>query len=179
MFQKNELIKLHIKECVKNNLYYSSSIQTIIPLREKIIEFHRIFSQKLFRCCFSCFIFLLVLPYLHGKSGFSSCHLWRIFVLAKARLCLNADYERLHYPAQNDNLLRQMLDKHIDLVDRRLLKNETIAHQEKVFSIFEPWVEWICKGKRHKPVELGNLVTSNRPKSVRVRREQNTMKMTV
>jgi hypothetical protein len=48
-----------------------------------------------------------------------------------------------------------MLDKHIDLVDRRLLKGETIPHEEKIFSIFEPWVEWICKGKKHKPVELG------------------------
>jgi hypothetical protein len=48
-----------------------------------------------------------------------------------------------------------MLDKHIDLVDRRLLKEETIPHEEKLFSIFEPWVEWICKGKAHKPVELG------------------------
>jgi len=49
----------------------------------------------------------------------------------------------------------QMLDKHIDLVDRRLLKGEKIPHEEKIFSIFEPWVEWICKGKTHKPVELG------------------------
>ena len=49
----------------------------------------------------------------------------------------------------------QMLDKHIDLVDRRLLKGETIPHEEKIFSIFEPWVEWICKGKAHKPVEIG------------------------
>jgi hypothetical protein len=50
---------------------------------------------------------------------------------------------------------REMLDKHIDLVDRRLVKGEKIPHEEKVFSIFEPWVEWICKGKAHKPVELG------------------------
>ena len=48
-----------------------------------------------------------------------------------------------------------MLDKHIDLVDRRLLKGERIPHAEKIFSIFETWVEWICKGKKHKPVELG------------------------
>jgi hypothetical protein len=50
---------------------------------------------------------------------------------------------------------REMLDKHIDLVDRRLLNDEKIPHEEKIFSIFEPWVEWICKGKAHKPVELG------------------------
>jgi hypothetical protein len=62
----------------------------------------------------------------------------------------------------NENILLKemgyfikMLDKHIDLVDRRLLKGEFIPHEEKIFSIFEPWVEWICKGKAHKPVELG------------------------
>jgi hypothetical protein len=49
----------------------------------------------------------------------------------------------------------EMLDKHIDLVERRLLKGESIPHEEKIFSIFEPWVEWISKGKAHKPVELG------------------------
>ena len=49
----------------------------------------------------------------------------------------------------------EMLDKHIDLVERRLLKGEKIPHEEKLFSIFEPWVEWISKGKIHKPVELG------------------------
>ena len=53
------------------------------------------------------------------------------------------------------NYYHQMLDKHIDLIDRRLMKNEKIPHEEKIFSIFEPWVEWICKGKAHKPVELG------------------------
>ena len=50
---------------------------------------------------------------------------------------------------------RQMLDRHVDLVDRRLLKAEKIPHEEKIFSVFEPWVEWISKGKAHKPVELG------------------------
>lgn len=50
---------------------------------------------------------------------------------------------------------RSMLEKHIDLVERRLLKDEKIPHDEKLFSIFEPWVEWICKGKAYKPVELG------------------------
>jgi hypothetical protein len=50
---------------------------------------------------------------------------------------------------------RKMLDKHIDLVERRLLKGEKIPHEEKIFSVFEPWVEWISKGKAHQPVELG------------------------
>jgi len=48
-----------------------------------------------------------------------------------------------------------LLDKHIDLVNRRLLKGETIPHHEKMFSIFEEYTEWITKGKRHPNVELG------------------------
>ena len=48
------------------------------------------------------------------------------------------------------------LKKHIDLVDRRLLKGETILHQEKVFSVFEDHVEWISKGKAGKAVEFGH-----------------------
>jgi len=58
---------------------------------------------------------------------------------------------------QHLKYFREMLYKHIDLVDRRLLKEEKIPHEEKIFSIFEPWVEWICKGKKHKPVEIGTL----------------------
>ena len=49
-----------------------------------------------------------------------------------------------------------MLEKHIDLVDRRILQGEKIPHSEKVFSIFEPHTEWISKGKMHKSVELGH-----------------------
>jgi hypothetical protein len=47
------------------------------------------------------------------------------------------------------------LNKHIDLVDRRLLKGETIPHEEKMFSIFETYTEWITKGKLRPAVELG------------------------
>lgn len=53
----------------------------------------------------------------------------------------------------------QMLDKHIDLVERRILKGEKIPHQEKVFSIFESDVEWLNKGKLHRSVELGHNVS--------------------
>ncbi len=53
----------------------------------------------------------------------------------------------------------QMLDKHIDLVERRILQGEKIPHSEKVFSIFEEEVEWLSKGKLHKKVELGNALS--------------------
>jgi len=48
-----------------------------------------------------------------------------------------------------------LLDKHIDLVNRRLLKGEEIPHHEKMFSIFEDYTEWITKGKSYPNVELG------------------------
>ena len=45
--------------------------------------------------------------------------------------------------------------RQIDQVDRRVLKGETIPHDEKVFSVFEPHTRWISKGKAGYPVELG------------------------
>jgi IS5 family transposase len=49
----------------------------------------------------------------------------------------------------------QLLLKHIDLVDRRIIKGETIPHEEKMFSIFETYTEWVKKGKSRPSVELG------------------------
>jgi IS5 family transposase len=50
----------------------------------------------------------------------------------------------------------RMLAKHLDLVARRLLHQETIPAHEKVFSLFEPHPEWIQKGKQRPNVELGH-----------------------
>ncbi len=52
----------------------------------------------------------------------------------------------------------EMLEKHIDLVNRRILLGQTIPHSEKIFSIFEPHVEWNSKGKAGASVELGHNV---------------------
>ncbi len=60
-----------------------------------------------------------------------------------------ARWERLAY-------FHRLLDKHLDLVERRLLKEETIPAHEKVFSLFEPHTEWIQKGKQRPNVELGH-----------------------
>lgn len=49
-------------------------------------------------------------------------------------------------------------DKHQDLVHRRIILGETIPHEEKIFSIYEPHTEWISKGKSNKKVELGHAV---------------------
>lgn len=46
-------------------------------------------------------------------------------------------------------------ERQIDQIRRRVLQGETIPHEEKVFSIFQPHTEWISKGKAGVPVELG------------------------
>jgi len=46
-------------------------------------------------------------------------------------------------------------ERQIDQVRRRIILGETIPHAEKVFSIFEPHTEWICKGKAGISQELG------------------------
>ena len=46
-------------------------------------------------------------------------------------------------------------DRQIDQIRHRVLQGETIPHEEKVFSIFEPHTEWNVKGKAGVPVELG------------------------
>jgi transposase, IS5 family len=43
-------------------------------------------------------------------------------------------------------------------IERRLLKGEAIAAEEKVYSIFEEHTEWLTKGKLNKKVELGHLL---------------------
>ena len=45
--------------------------------------------------------------------------------------------------------------RQMDQVERRLLLGETIPHEEKVFSIFEPHTRWVSKCKAGTPVELG------------------------
>jgi len=88
--------------------------------------------------------------------------------LKKARLLLGKiGIEKKDLPLEDeaDLVLHVELDrytdllyKHIDLVDRRLVQEETIPHCEKMFSIFEQYTEWITKGKTNPSVELGKNV---------------------
>ena len=55
-----------------------------------------------------------------------------------------------------------MLNKHRDLVERRVIRGEQIPVGEKVYSLFEPHTEWLYKGKSNKRVELGhNLLVAS------------------
>jgi len=56
---------------------------------------------------------------------------------------------------ENINHFVAHAERQINQIDRRVLRGETIPHHEKVFSIFEPHTEWVCKGKAGVPVELG------------------------
>lgn len=49
----------------------------------------------------------------------------------------------------------KLSNKHIDLLNRRLINGESIPHNEKMFSVFEEYTEMVKKGKLHPNVELG------------------------
>jgi IS5 family transposase len=72
-----------------------------------------------------------------------------------------AAWESLEY-------FQRLLDQHLDLVDRRLLKGETIPAHEQMFSLFEPHTEWIQKGKQRPNVELGHkfLIATDQPQLI-------------
>jgi IS5 family transposase len=60
-------------------------------------------------------------------------------------------------PIELAEIQRFVNDAHrqIDQIRRRVIEGESIAHEEKVFSLFEGHTEWISKGKAGVPVELG------------------------
>jgi IS5 family transposase len=47
----------------------------------------------------------------------------------------------------------------VEQVARRIILKEVIPHSEKVFSLFNPFTEWVSKGKAGVPVELGLKVS--------------------
>jgi hypothetical protein len=76
--------------------------------------------------------------------------------ISKAELILSTQGStvRTYFLNQLD-YFEKMLDKHIDLVERRIIFGEVIPHSEKLFSLFEPYTEFIKKGKAGNKVELG------------------------
>ena len=81
--------------------------------------------------------------------------------LEKARLSLDdLQGKGLLSPVQGLSVLEieQFMahaERQIEQIKRRVIEGESIPHQEKVFSLFEPHTEWIVKGKAGVPVELG------------------------
>jgi len=45
--------------------------------------------------------------------------------------------------------------RQVEQVRTRVIRDETVPHAEKLFSLFETYTEWVVKGKAGVPVELG------------------------
>ncbi len=66
------------------------------------------------------------------------------------------------YPSENFKSIEEFMKYAkilINQIERRIFQNEQIPHDEKIFSVFEPHTEWICKGKAKAPFELGKRVS--------------------
>lgn len=94
-------------------------------------------------------------------KGITNCYLQWCKKLDKKITCLSENIQQQTTPEIIGRVIalsyyHKMLKKHIDLVDRRIIKGEVINSDEKLYSIFETHTEWIRKGKSHKYVELGH-----------------------
>jgi transposase, IS5 family len=64
-------------------------------------------------------------------------------------------------PATREGLLKHyvlLTEKVCDNARRRVLDGETLANEEKIFSIFEPHTELIHRGKQPNPIQFGHKV---------------------
>ncbi len=76
--------------------------------------------------------------------------------VAQAHLSKAKELKSLLSDKQNDfEMYMDYTELFINQITRRVLNSETIKPDEKVYSIFEPYTEWICKGKAGVRQELG------------------------
>jgi hypothetical protein len=104
-----------------------------------------------------------------GKNKQEKLRNATVLYLSKCRLLLfKLVSEKKYFPVNTPADLKhyyglecyiKLLIKHIDLVERRILKGETIPHGEKMMSIFETFTEWVAKGKFHPSVEFGKKLS--------------------
>jgi hypothetical protein len=81
----------------------------------------------------------------------------RIICRVKESLGLTGDTaeaDRTEKPSGVEDYIRHAL-RQIEQIRRRVIMGESIPHAEKFFSIFEPYTEWISKGKAGVPQEMG------------------------
>jgi len=78
-----------------------------------------------------------------SKTGRPGMNLWNIFVLAGARMCLGTDWDRLHYLANTDSLLRKMIGysdvfmEEEDISYQTIIDNVTLLDDETLKGINE------------------------------------------
>ena len=104
-----------------------------------------------------------------GKNKQEKLHRSVLSYLSKSRLLVEKlELEMVHFPLEDMSDLAavcalegyiRLTVKHIDLLERRIVKGETIPHAEKMMSIFETYTEWVAKGKFRPSVEFGKKVS--------------------
>jgi hypothetical protein len=104
-----------------------------------------------------------------GKNKQEKLHHAVSSYLTKSRLLVaKLDLEKDNFPLVDESDLiaicalegyMELTVKHIDLLERRIMKGETIPHAEKMMSIFETYTEWVAKGKFHPSVEFGKKLS--------------------
>ena len=136
--------KLGVKLIIETPVLLNSR-DDVPPLVMALLE---IFKTKKY----SSLIFsILEEKILGGKkeTGRTGLNLWQIFVLAQFRLALNLDYDRLHYMANSDSTLRQLLgietetglDK-IEIGYQRILDNVHLLDSETLIKINDVIVDF-------------------------------------
>ena len=65
---------------------------------------------------------------INNKTGRPGMDLWQIFVLSQVRLCRNMSYDDLHYMANHDNIIRQLLGIETDPSFRENTSIETFRN---------------------------------------------------
>jgi len=92
------------------------------------------------------------------KELISLCQL----MLTKLKSTFELLKQSNHIKAAQVDLFKEFLGhahRQIDQINRRVILKQVIPHSEKVFSLFNPFTEWISKGKAGVPVELGLRVS--------------------
>jgi IS5 family transposase len=94
-------------------------------------------------------------------------HVEKILVWADD-VCVAIQRTRTEYTFEVDVYLRGLVQEHekyiplglevMDQATRRVLDGESVPNDEKIFSIFEPHVELIIRGKAGKDIEFGHVV---------------------
>jgi hypothetical protein len=104
-----------------------------------------------------------------GKNKQEKLHQAVLSYLGKSRLLVEKlEFEMVNFPLSDmsdliaicalEGYIRLTI-KHIDLLERRIVKGETIPHCEKMMSIFETYTEWVAKGKFQPSVEFGKKLS--------------------
>lgn len=84
-------------------------------------------------------------------------------LICKALSCIagleeNEDVSTFQKELINAKSFAAHAERQVNQIKRRIILDEKIPHHEKVFSIYESYVEWLVKGKAGKPQELGLTV---------------------